>query len=804
MIGVDTSLHPICLLSRTDTQTFSIYHSFFLIANDVDTSIVFRVPARRSRLDDVETAVRYFITGLTAPADGSFGVFVITTSDGSRFYALWRGSPDYLFVAVSIFPLINFSRKLFSLLTEENPRTISPVLNTLCEFPVVSCACMDYRIRLQAGSLMLSFNALGLVDDDDMNMIALRMLTPQMMTDAWEALILENKVLVVSSVAGVVPYCCEFLRRLVLPLVVINTYVPFLPEDILSAIEAPFPYLLGAETRAVFDNHIDLSDTYVVDLDAHIVRPPKNGAATFSAPTHLKSKVVAEINSILMDPLAAWLSRPVDPMNCSTHSNCLPGVHVQPLDTPSTGGGRGCCGPDHPHSLDLQASSSSAILKCFIKLNLSLFAARHCDVRAFYRRCDRSLAPPSSPCTTMKLPKHLGPDGKMSSMGFSYRSGVVCGCMQLLNERKDIDVLQFLPCWIEMDSEVLAVHEYADEMPLIFVLLKDIVAVSPSPAEPEGHVFDLQVTSQITYRFATTDPDSRKSWISEIEKTTRKISPTGIMSQLSSGMASTTASATPSENDSQADPGEDSDHIDESGTWLSKFRCLIVQTQMVSYYKSRSEFYEYEGILHEKNLTAESLTTGEVAESHAPTSMSGDPARRSKGRVGSDGKSTAWSDELGSRPPPAMRQLPLDRSSSRLTLDVETTMCSEPVIDNITLLWGLYVSGELGGDASDSANGATDAAHMQQRRNGVVIRRNSVHTESSYWLCQSPMCQMASLAFLSKRSRDYSSFQARKENACEEGLQEDAEDKLQQQASSSSSIFSSILRPFQSKPESVS
>eukprot|EP00392_Amoebophrya_sp_AT5.2_P016148 g16391.t1 len=416
-----------------------------------------------------------------------------------------------------------------------------------------------------------------------------------MMVDAWEALILENKVLVVSSVAAVVPYCCEFLRRLVLPLVVINTYVPFLPEELLSAIEAPFPYLLGAETNAVYDNHIDLSDTFVVDLDAHMVRPPRNGVQGCSpAPLNIKKRVMAEINDILIQPLAMWLCRPVDPPN-----PCKPVPSYE--------------GPRHPHSQDLQADATTAVLKCFIKLNLSLFGARHCDVRAFYRRCERSFAPKGAPCHSFKLPKHIGPDGKISSMGFSYRSGVVCGCMQLLNERKDIDVLQFLPCWIEMDSEVLAVHEYADEMPLIFVLIKDIVAVSPSPAEPEGHVFDLQIASQMTYRFAATDPESRKSWISEIEKITRVSGAVRLTSPLS---APATANASESDTNSLTDQfpvGDNSDHSEaEAFTALSKFRCSMFQTQMVSYYKSRSEFHEYEGILHEKDLDTENLTTGDV------------------------------------------------------------------------------------------------------------------------------------------------------------------------------------------------
>jgi hypothetical protein len=168
----DTSLNPICLLSRSDAATFSLYHSFFLAKNEVrgekeknkitdktienqisnsesyrpsekereekssesfydlerdsvlvsdsergnengngnggapiDCRILFRVPANRDRLDDIETAVKYFalnVTPLKKEGNDLFGTFVITTSDGSRFYAIWRGSPTLLLIAVRI------------------------------------------------------------------------------------------------------------------------------------------------------------------------------------------------------------------------------------------------------------------------------------------------------------------------------------------------------------------------------------------------------------------------------------------------------------------------------------------------------------------------------------------------------------------------------------------------------------------------------------------------------------------------------------------------------------------------------
>lgn len=100
----DTSLNPICLLSRTDTQTFSLYHSFFLISinfeNKNDSNVIFRVPNERDRLNDIETAVKYFSCNISGENEDMYGTFVITTSDGSRFYALWRGSTSLLFIAV--------------------------------------------------------------------------------------------------------------------------------------------------------------------------------------------------------------------------------------------------------------------------------------------------------------------------------------------------------------------------------------------------------------------------------------------------------------------------------------------------------------------------------------------------------------------------------------------------------------------------------------------------------------------------------------------------------------------------------
>jgi hypothetical protein len=103
-LPLDTPLHPICLLSSTDAQTFSLYYSFFLMTSDEEKNelgVLFRIPSQRDRLDDIESAVKYFVSYSVANReDDAFGTFVITTSDGSRYFAVWRASEAYLLVAV--------------------------------------------------------------------------------------------------------------------------------------------------------------------------------------------------------------------------------------------------------------------------------------------------------------------------------------------------------------------------------------------------------------------------------------------------------------------------------------------------------------------------------------------------------------------------------------------------------------------------------------------------------------------------------------------------------------------------------
>ena len=97
----EASLNPISLMGKTSTS--SLYHSFYLIdiKDKNELYIHFRFPKTRRDIEDVESGVKYFLSELDLLNEDNFGSFVVTTSDGSRFFASYRGSSMRLFVAVS-------------------------------------------------------------------------------------------------------------------------------------------------------------------------------------------------------------------------------------------------------------------------------------------------------------------------------------------------------------------------------------------------------------------------------------------------------------------------------------------------------------------------------------------------------------------------------------------------------------------------------------------------------------------------------------------------------------------------------
>jgi hypothetical protein len=471
------------------------------LKNTDDVKVVTRFPQERPRIDIIEQGLKLFIIESAANSINFElgGGFAVTTSDGSRYFAFYRSFDYRIFVAVSSFPSMSFTRNVFELLEFEDVGTVPTALLGLAEIPIFPAPGLQYNVEFSKGATAsLKFSSLEQAEDVDIDLIALSLLSPMMLVKAWESIILERKVLVVSTVESVIGPCCEFLRKMALPLVIVNTFVPLLPLLLINTVEAPFPYLLGANTNMLKDSFVDLSDTVVVDLDTRSVTQPKNRDANpvCFASTNMVAKLVQDINVIILSPLGGWVNR--------ASSTSLVLANGGKIEHKNSG----------PRSDLFFTSRSTQILQVFINANLSLVSARNCALRAFFRRpeCvsdETYVSLDSVPCKKSLI-----------NMGFDNRNGVFSGYMQLSKGVVvDDDILQhFVPTWVEMDGCVFSVYEYADDLPLIYVPNKDLESVSPCPVEPEGHVFELVTKDQTTYRFTATDMESRRQWIGAIEE----------------------------------------------------------------------------------------------------------------------------------------------------------------------------------------------------------------------------------------------------------------------------------------------
>ena len=493
-----SSLHPISLLTRTDAELTTLFHSFYLLEylKEIrDIRVVQRFPQDKPQIDTVEDGLKLFIiNGIEhATSIETTGKFVYTSSDSSRYFAFFRRYDTKIFVAVSCLPTMSFSRTLFELLEFENTDKIPPILLTLCEIPVFPAPGLQYDVGLSKGTASLKFSAVEQVEDCDIEFIVLSVMTPTMLVKAWEAIVLERKVVVVSATDSIILACCEFLRRIVSPLVIVNTYVPLLPLQLIDTVDAPVPYLLGANTNMLKENISDLSDTVVVDLDTRTVVPrvDNSNQPDIFASANMISKLIQEVSDVMLLPLGEWVHRPANSTNPARS----------------------------PFSEQSYAARVTKVLHVFKQTNLELMSARYCTVRAFWRR-------PAESATLLATgngkPSHSSQFRKSGNtmMGFNYQDGVCCGFMQLAKELHDENdqVSHFTPCWVEMDQVVLSVYQHADDLPILYILLKDIEAVSPCAIEPEGHVFEMVVKDHMSYRFTVTDTESRQKWISAIDR----------------------------------------------------------------------------------------------------------------------------------------------------------------------------------------------------------------------------------------------------------------------------------------------
>lgn len=648
--------HPVVLQARTDGDITTIFHSFFFLKiaadfNDIDVER--RIPNHRVRIDDLEMGVKMTVLGTVKDLEvETFSSFVVSTSDGSRYYCAFRCFKYRVFVAVSRLPINSFTREVFSLLQMENPADLTNILLVLSEIPVQPAASLRYSFQFSAGrTVALDFSIIEQTRDLDLDMVVVKLFSPRMLVAAWEAVILEKQIMIVSKTPSLVGPCCEFIRRLALPLTVVSTFIPLLHEAAVEMVESPVPYIVGVDAEILRRNmYLHYPDTIVIDLDAGVVTKqkdlatqsvnswayqgqpaqseqhaqgsdcytgenetittspvPESSIESGAAPPYLRERLYWDISDKMFPPLGTWFNHPCCGGNFGSDTDI--GIHaVQNLRIMNS--------RLHPQAPCNVSFTLESVIQIFMETTLSLISARSCNVRAFFRR------PESVGLSSVK--DRITSQRSVSSMGFDRRDGIICGCMQLLRERKDDDMLHFLPCWVEIDGVSLVVYEYADELPLLHISASNVKSVSPSPIEPEGHVFDLEVRNQSTFRFAATGPESRRAWIEILEDLHHKA-----MAGPSTGAASAAPmSPTHAEGEGQmgsGGSGRESVHGGQQASEesrqqaLTQFRLAIMQTQMVSYIRARVECEEYFPVLQEikpkcKNLHTHERINGPVFE----------------------------------------------------------------------------------------------------------------------------------------------------------------------------------------------
>ena len=114
----------------------------------------------------------------------------------------------------------------------------------------------------------------------------------------WYCLLLERKVLVVSSQHSLLTVACEIFNSLLFPLQWSHLFVPLLPRILSPMLDAPVPYLCGV-TR---DNWIHVQpfvneETVVVDLDRNSVMFGQHTPALPSVPTKKWNKLRTQLQA---------------------------------------------------------------------------------------------------------------------------------------------------------------------------------------------------------------------------------------------------------------------------------------------------------------------------------------------------------------------------------------------------------------------------------------------------------------------------------------------------------------------------
>lgn len=494
--------HPIRLMARPDGELTTALHSFFLFTFDAATACaetICRHPRSRRNIDMVEEGLKGLITEMLLSNNNSSSSNnnsnaqislsnVLTNHDG-RLYIYACGTRQKIAALVTALPAISLCRNLLRQLNDEPTEHLLPAIYTLCELPVLPAPKVSYQFRLSSSVSSVQFSEMEHAVDIDMDVVVLSLLSPEMIVKAWEALVVERRVVVTSSNSALLLPVCEFLKRLLTPFSFVGTYIPFIPSSGIEALEAPGNFIIGVDAAALKESSVSLSGIVLLDLDrrAIIHTPTTPDDPYYAAPSCLLLYLHRAVTTVLDQPLAQWLSR-------------------SPFDS----------GPSPPHSERGWSQRAANIVRTFAKTNLAILSAQYCTAKAFFRSSSMRVENESF-LHALGFSFEKDP---LALMGYSEHRSVHVGCMQLWKDPGIMEdaIHHTIPCWVEMDDCAFSLYEQADDLPLLLLPIEEFEAVASSSMEPEGHVFEVTLKNQTLFRFTTSDSNCRKQWLHAIEK----------------------------------------------------------------------------------------------------------------------------------------------------------------------------------------------------------------------------------------------------------------------------------------------
>ena len=184
------------------------------------------------------------------------------------------------------------------------------ILNICCEIPApppgayeVQLSILDSTIRFWAPPAKLPIAYVALP-----HKILFECLDLDNLLTVWTALIVERRVLLLSSQYSVLTVCSEILCSLLFPLRWSHLYVPLLPRMLCPMLDAPVPYLCGIVRENWMHAQQFVSDeTIVVDLDCNSVQFAANVQQLPLMPCRKWNKLQAALTETVGDVF--WRAR---------------------------------------------------------------------------------------------------------------------------------------------------------------------------------------------------------------------------------------------------------------------------------------------------------------------------------------------------------------------------------------------------------------------------------------------------------------------------------------------------------------